>query len=259
MQRHGRGLNRGYRARTVWAGRPIPVNQMALNLDPVPTRPIGLPGQHRCARRHPRHSPCAQRGAPGAHAVKPAPAAHALTRRLLDGPAPPAPKRSDIPTAHLAALAGLYHAPQADDLLRLTVREGKLPGDGSERVPIGPGHFAHSRGGTTFSFSAETPLRRQVTSRNATADDRAVAVPKPSAADRAVYGGSNRSAELDVVNVLSGRPARSPSASGREPRSQRSPRLPTASCSVEAGMRRLRATPPAGSRATNSPTAAAGA
>jgi hypothetical protein len=69
-------------------------------------------------------------------------------------------------------------------------------------VPIGPGRFTNFGGGTTFSFSTETPLRLQVTSRNATVGYRAVTVAKPSPADLAIYAGSYRSGELDVVHVL---------------------------------------------------------
>lgn len=59
------------------------------------------------------------------------------------------------------------------------------------------------RGGTTFSFSSETPLRLQATSRNATIDYRAVAIAKPSAADLAAYAGSYCSAAVEVVHALS--------------------------------------------------------
>jgi CubicO group peptidase (beta-lactamase class C family) len=132
----------------------------------------------------------------------PSPAAHALTRLLLDLPAPPAPKRIDITPVDLAALAGMYHASRTDDLLRLTVREGKLFGDGGELVPVGPGRFTSSSGSTTFSFANETPRRLQIISRNATVDYRAVAVVKPSSAELAVYAGTYRSAELDVTRVI---------------------------------------------------------
>ena len=138
----------------------------------------------------------------------PGPAAHALTRLLLDLPAPAAPKRIGVPAAELAALAGMYHAPQTDDLLRLTVREGKLFGGGGEWVPIGPGRFTNANGGATFSFSNDTPRRLQITSQNATVDYRAVAAVKPSAAELAVYAGTYRSDELDVafgITVQAGR------------------------------------------------------
>ena len=132
----------------------------------------------------------------------PSPAAHALTRLLLDLPAPPAPKRIDITPVDLAALAGMYHASRTDDLLRLTVREGKLFGGGSELVPIGPGRFTSPNGSTTFSVSNETPRRLQITSRNGIVDYRAVAAAKPSAAELAVYAGIYRSEELDVAHVI---------------------------------------------------------
>jgi hypothetical protein len=69
-------------------------------------------------------------------------------------------------------------------------------------MPIRLGRVTNSGGGTTFSFSTETPLRLQVTSRNATVGYRAVTVAKPSPAYLAIYAGSCRSGELDVVHVL---------------------------------------------------------
>lgn len=132
----------------------------------------------------------------------PSPAAQALTRLLLDLPAPPMPKRIAIAESDLAAFAGMYHAVQTDDLLRLTVRDGKLFAGGGELVPIAPGRFTSPGGRATFSFSAETPRRLRIAERNANVDYTSVMPAKPTGAQLAVYEGTYRSDELDVCHVL---------------------------------------------------------
>ncbi len=132
----------------------------------------------------------------------PSPAAQALMRLLLDLPAPTVPKRIEISEADLAAFAGMYHAAQTDDLLRLTVRGGKLLAGSGEWVPIGPGRFTSSGGRATFSFTAETPRRLRIVERNATVDYTAVTAAKPTGSQLAVYAGTYRSDELDVSHVL---------------------------------------------------------
>lgn len=132
----------------------------------------------------------------------PAAVSRALTRVLLDRPAPPAPKRIEVALADLSALAGMYHAAQTDDLMNLVVRSGKLTAGGGELIPIGPGSFANASGRTTFTFAAGNPRRMQVVTRNATVDYRAVERARPTAAQLAAYAGNYYSAELDVSHVV---------------------------------------------------------
>ena len=121
---------------------------------------------------------------------------------MLDLPAPQQQQRVAVAEADLAGLAGMFHAAQTDDLIVLTVSDGKLFGDGSELVPIGPGRFTSANNVTNFSFSAETPHHLKIATRNATADYVAVTTAQPSAAQLASYAGTYRSDELEVTHVL---------------------------------------------------------
>jgi len=127
----------------------------------------------------------------------------ALTRVLLDLPAPSAPKRIAVPAAELAALAGMYHSTQTDDLVNLTVRDGKLSGGGAELIPTAPGAFANASGRTTFAFTGGSPRRLRGSTQNATVDYAAVPAAKPTVAQLAVYAGTYYSAELDVAQEVS--------------------------------------------------------
>ena len=132
----------------------------------------------------------------------PSSAARELRQALLDLPAPQQQQRVAVAEADLAGLAGMYHAAQTDDLIVLTVSDGKLFSDGSELVPTGPGRFTSANNGTNFSFSAEPPHHLKIATRNATADYVAVTTAQPSAAQLASYAGTYRSDELDVTHVL---------------------------------------------------------
>ncbi len=138
----------------------------------------------------------------------PAPVARALTRLLLDLPAPPAPKRIEVAAAELRALAGLYHARQTDDLMNLAVQNGKLTAGGAELIPTGPGQFSNASGGTRFLFATGTPRRLQVVTPIATVDYGAVERARPSAAQLAAYAGAYHSEELDVAHVVAVRNGR---------------------------------------------------
>ncbi len=132
----------------------------------------------------------------------PAAVSRALTRVLLDLPAPRPPKRIEVPAAELAALAGMYHSRSVDELMGLVVRDGKLLGGGAELIPTGPGTFANASGRTTFTFASGSPRRLRIVTRNATVDYTAVERARPTAAQLAAYAGTYYSAELDVAHVV---------------------------------------------------------
>ncbi len=132
----------------------------------------------------------------------PAVAARGLTRLVLDLPAPPAPKRLAVAVETLKPFAGLYHAAQTDDLMNLTVKDGKLYDGAAELIPTAPGQFTNAGGRTTFVFT-ETPARRlTVTTRNGVVAYAQVAAAKPTAAQLAMYVGTYYSEELDVAQVV---------------------------------------------------------
>jgi hypothetical protein len=125
-----------------------------------------------------------------------------LARVVLDLPPGPVPKRIPVARDALESLAGLYHSAQTDDLLKLTVRNGKLLGGGTELIPTGPGRFSNASGRTTFVFSAAPGRRLTIGTLNGVVDYMPVVPAKPSVAQLAAYAGTYYSEELEVTHTV---------------------------------------------------------
>jgi CubicO group peptidase (beta-lactamase class C family) len=132
-----------------------------------------------------------------------------LLRLVLDLPAPTPPARAKISAEALAACAGHYHSKQTDDLVNLTVKDGKLfSGGTAELIPTGPGTFANAAGTTTFAF-AEAPRRQfTLTTGNGVVTFDGVSMATPRTAQLAAYAGTYQSEELEVTHILTSKEGR---------------------------------------------------
>jgi CubicO group peptidase (beta-lactamase class C family) len=132
----------------------------------------------------------------------PAAVSRALIRTVLELPPAVAPPRIAVAGQTLESLAGLYHSARTDERLKLTVRNGKLLGGGTELIPTGPGRFTAAGGRTKFAFSATPARRLTITTHNGAVDFVPVAAAKPSAAQLAAYAGEYYSEELEVTHTV---------------------------------------------------------
>ncbi|MES2694604.1 MAG: serine hydrolase domain-containing protein [Verrucomicrobiota bacterium] len=131
-------------------------------------------------------------------------AAHNLASMILNVRAPRAvPVKQE---ASIAGLAGMYHSEQADDILRVAVRDDKLSVGGAELVSTGPMTFANSSGQTTYVFSefgsGGQAAKLTVTSKNGVLAYAAKSMAKPTAAALAAYTGTYASEELGVSVMI---------------------------------------------------------
>ena len=133
----------------------------------------------------------------------PTPVAQELVRLVLDLPTAANPAGISIPDAATKTFAGLYHCVLTDDLMTLTVTDGKLRLRSTVLVPTAPGTFVSASEGTTFVFTESSPRRLTVTTRNGTADYSAVTAAHPSTTTLAEYAGVYRSEELEVADTVS--------------------------------------------------------
>jgi CubicO group peptidase (beta-lactamase class C family) len=133
-------------------------------------------------------------------------AARDIARLVL--PLPAAPRAAPPPVAageEISSLAGLYHCAQTDDLVRLTVRNGRLALGNTAWVATGPRTFASGSGRSTFEFAATAagaPRRFTATSPNGVVTYVAVAPARPTPQELAAYAGTYHSEELDVTRQV---------------------------------------------------------
>jgi CubicO group peptidase (beta-lactamase class C family) len=136
-----------------------------------------------------------------------------ITDLLLDpvlAPRPARPVAVPLAPEALAAFAGLYHSPEHDLLVPITVKAGKLMLNAVELVPIGPHTFSVNTTGGKVEFSTAPdggPRRVSFTSNRITRTYTAVPAVKPTPTQLAAYAGDYYSPELDVtipVAVVSG-------------------------------------------------------
>lgn len=132
----------------------------------------------------------------------PAQVADALTRLILDLPAPSPPHRVPVNAEVVARCAGLYHSVQTDDVMSLTVEGDKLFLESAELIPTAPGTFENRVDEKTYVFTG-TPVRSlTVGGLNGTVTYSPVEHVTPSTSQLATYEGIYRSEELDVTDSL---------------------------------------------------------
>jgi len=137
--------------------------------------------------------------------IDPAAVARGVAEAVLGGALAanePAPRPVSVDAARLTSLAGVYHAPRTEQVLRLTVREGSLFHDASRLIPVAPDRFRYPTGNASLIVVGGGnggPQRLRVESPG----DRAVeyvraAPPRLDATRLASYEGLYRSPELDA-------------------------------------------------------------
>jgi hypothetical protein len=133
----------------------------------------------------------------------PAPVSEALTRIILDLPAPSPPHRVPVTAEVLARCTGLYHSAQTDDVMSLIVESHKLFHASAELIPTAPGSFENRVEEKTYVFTG-TPVRSlTVTGPDGTVTYSPVEHVTPTTSQLATYAGIYRSEELDVTESLS--------------------------------------------------------
>ncbi|HEY1110695.1 MAG TPA: serine hydrolase [Opitutaceae bacterium] len=131
-------------------------------------------------------------------------AAHGIARILL-GVTQPQVKEVKI-GGPVDGFAGMYFNQSADQVMRLTAKEGTLSLGGGALVRTGASTFSNRSGSLKLAFDEPDAQGRMqkftLTDDNGSATFVAKAPAKPSAADLAAYAGTYRSAELGVSVVF---------------------------------------------------------
>jgi CubicO group peptidase (beta-lactamase class C family) len=141
--------------------------------------------------------------------VNPALVARQVAEVVLDGvlaAADPDPQPIAADSARLALLAGVYHSPRTEEVVVLSVREGRLVEGTTRLIPVAPERFRFPTGGASLvvvSSPAGTPQRLRVESPGSRAVEYVrVAPPRIDAARLAGYAGRYRSPELGAEYQL---------------------------------------------------------
>ncbi len=126
-------------------------------------------------------------------------ASRAVLQAVLGSPRTERPKGIKLGAAELAAAAGMYHSAQADSLVTLTVRDGRLHQGATALIPTGPGTFANANGRAELVFGGGSQRSFVLTTTNEVVTYSAVATATPTAAQLVAYAGTYYSEELEVV------------------------------------------------------------